>query len=95
MRSLRTILGIASLFAAVFAASNLSQCMSQADAQQVADNWQNLQAEYSIALAQASLTMDFISYSDSISTVINDGCAGPRPVSVQCARLYSVGSRPT
>jgi len=53
-------------------------CMSAADADQVAINFQNLIAEYSDELANASLTVGFQDYSDSVGSLIDAGCQGPQ-----------------
>jgi len=85
MRSFSTILAIASLFSSAFAAPTAARdlqerdgsCMTQSDAQQVADNFQTLIASYSDALANASLTVGFEDYSDSVITLIDYGCTSP------------------
>lgn len=77
MRSFSTIIAAVCLFAASFVNAD---CMSQSDAQQVADNFQNLIAEYSDALANKSLTVGFEDYSDSVITLIDSGCTSPVPV---------------
>lgn len=51
-----------------------SSCMSDTDAQQVATNFKDLIVEYSDELANSSLTMDFVDYSDSVIELINSGC---------------------
>ncbi|KAK5110005.1 hypothetical protein LTR62_006372 [Meristemomyces frigidus] len=53
-------------------------CMTSADADQVATNFQNLIASYSDALANASLTVGFQDYSDSVTSLIDAGCTGPQ-----------------
>jgi len=55
-------------------------CQSLADATQVADNFQNLIANYSDALANASLTVGFEDYSASVTSLIDNGCTGPQPL---------------
>ena len=65
----------------------ITTCMSQADAQQVVDNYQNLQTQFSEALANVSLSPNFASYSDSLAEFINGGCTGPQPVSIHCRSL--------
>jgi len=57
-----------------------STCMSQAEAQQVADNFQSLIADYSVDDANAFLSEDFMDYSDSVSSLIDAGCTGPQPL---------------
>lgn len=56
-------------------------CMTQAEAQQVADNFQTLIADYDATVAENALTADFHDYSDSVSELINAGCPLPQPVS--------------
>ncbi|KAK3649651.1 hypothetical protein LTR56_006834 [Elasticomyces elasticus] len=78
MRSQLYSLATVALFTALsFASNKTSFCMTRADAQQVADNYQNLQTQFSDALATASLSNNFTSYSDSIAVLINGGCNGP------------------
>lgn len=48
--------------------------MTSTDAQGVATNFKNLIAAYSETLANASLTVDFVDYSDSVIELINNGC---------------------
>ncbi|KAK3673957.1 hypothetical protein LTR78_006159 [Recurvomyces mirabilis] len=55
-------------------------CMSSADADQVAINFQNLISNYSSSLAEASLTTGFQDYSDSVTSLIDAGCTGPQPL---------------
>jgi hypothetical protein len=47
------------------------QCMSAADAQQVADNYAELIRDYSNKLANEALAVDFVDYSESVNTLIN------------------------
>ena len=56
-------------------------CMTQAEAQQVADNFQVLIADYDATVAENALTVDFHDASDSVSSLINAGCPLPQPVS--------------
>ncbi|EMF17684.1 uncharacterized protein SEPMUDRAFT_35932 [Sphaerulina musiva SO2202] len=49
-------------------------CMTSTDAQGVATNFKNLIAAYSETLANSSLTVDFVDYSDSVIELINNGC---------------------
>jgi hypothetical protein len=51
-----------------------TECMSDDDAQQVADNFKELIAAYSDELADSVLTEDFVDYSDSVNELINNGC---------------------
>ncbi|KAK4896195.1 hypothetical protein LTR27_005716 [Elasticomyces elasticus] len=60
-----------------FASNQTSHCMSRADAQQVADNYQNLQTQFTEALVNASLSEGFALYSDSTNELLNGGCDGP------------------
>jgi len=55
-------------------------CMTQAEAQQVADNFQTLIADYDATVAENALTADFHDYSDSVSELINAGCPLPQPL---------------
>lgn len=48
-----------------------SQCMSTADAQQVADNYAELIRHFTVEGADASLSPDFTDYSESVNTLIN------------------------
>lgn len=48
--------------------------MTSTDAQGVATNFKNLIAAYSETLANSSLTVDFVDYSDSVIELINNGC---------------------
>lgn len=94
MRSFSTILATASLLAftsalpePIFGGRNAhpvrgGTCMTQAEAQQVADNFQNLIADYSATLANETLTVGYHDYSDSVTTLIDSGCTGPQAVSV-------------
>lgn len=58
-----------------------STCLSDTEAQGVATNFKNLIADYSDTLANASLTVDFVDYSDSVIELINNGCPNS-PVAV-------------
>ena len=85
MQSFLGLLAVACLFASAqgFSCSERydgPECMSPADAQQVADNFQNLIQEYTDELANASLTPNMTEYSDSTITLINNGCTGPLKV---------------
>jgi len=48
-----------------------SQCMSKAEAQQVADNYAELIRHFTVAGADSSLSVDFTDYSESVNTLIN------------------------
>ncbi|KJY00710.1 hypothetical protein TI39_contig315g00038 [Zymoseptoria brevis] len=50
-------------------------CMTDEQAQQVANNFKELIAAYSDELANAVLTEDFVDYSDSVIELINNGCS--------------------
>ncbi|EME89034.1 uncharacterized protein MYCFIDRAFT_181415 [Pseudocercospora fijiensis CIRAD86] len=53
-------------------------CMSDNDAQTVANHFNELISNYSNSSANAYLTADFQDYSDSVSELINSGCtSGP------------------
>jgi len=51
-----------------------SNCMSDSDAQTVANNFKTLIASYSDSFANQTLTTDFEDYSDSVDELINGGC---------------------
>lgn len=59
-----------------------SNCMSDSQAQKVANNFKTLIADYSDALANATVAVDFVDYSDSVNELINGGCTtgGSAPV---------------
>lgn len=59
--------------------------MTSTDAQGVATNFKNLIAAYSETLANSSLTVDFVDYSDSVIELINNGC--PDSVVAVCFSL--------
>lgn len=60
-------------------------CMSDSDAQTVANNFQQSIANYSDAAAEADFTSNFHDYSDSVNELINNGCpSGPAPVRLAC-----------
>lgn len=58
-----------------------ASCMTQAEAQTVANNFQELIADYSVDAANAYLTEDFEDNTDSVTELIDAGCSGPLPVS--------------
>lgn len=60
--------------------------MTSTDAQGVATNFKNLIAAYSETLANSSLTVDFVDYSDSVIELINNGC--PDSVVAVCFSLF-------
>ncbi|WPG99094.1 Hypothetical protein R9X50_00190300 [Acrodontium crateriforme] len=93
MRSFSTILATASLLvSSVYAdvpdpdtdaieqtALKGATCMTKNQAQQVADNFQQLIAAYSDKAADQTLTKGFNDYSDSVTTLIDNACAaGPQ-----------------
>lgn len=51
-----------------------SNCLSDDDAQKVANNFKTLIASYSDSFANQTLTTDFEDYSDSVGELINGGC---------------------
>ncbi|TKA29488.1 hypothetical protein B0A50_03501 [Salinomyces thailandicus] len=53
-------------------------CMTYEQATVVANNFKSLIANYSDALADQTLTVDFVDYSDSVTELINSGCTGPQ-----------------
>lgn len=55
-----------------------SQCLDAAAASKVATNFGSLISAYSNKSANAYLTADFEDYSDSVNTLINSGCTGPK-----------------
>lgn len=83
---MRSVLAFAALAATAHAAASpwsswgwgtkrtTSNCMSDAAATTVANNFQTLIAAYSDELANATLTEDFVDYSDSVGELINGGC---------------------
>ncbi|KAK3707957.1 hypothetical protein LTR37_011809 [Vermiconidia calcicola] len=48
-----------------------SKCLNKASAQQVADNYAELIRAYTDELAEATLTEDFVDYSESVNSLIN------------------------
>ncbi|USW47324.1 hypothetical protein Slin15195_G006430 [Septoria linicola] len=66
-------------------------CLSDKEAQAVATNFKNLIANYSNELANASLTTDFVDYSDSVIELINNGCSNS-PVALGTATFASRAS---
>jgi len=58
-----------------------SSCMSADEAQRVAENFKDLiNLPFNTSLAKTAMTKDFTDYSDSVSELINSGCAGPQPL---------------
>lgn len=58
-----------------------AQCIDDAGAQKVADNFRSLITNYSNSSAEAYLTKDFTDYSDSVNELMNSGCSdGPVPL---------------
>ncbi|KAK3709288.1 hypothetical protein LTR37_011026 [Vermiconidia calcicola] len=57
-------------------------CMTRADAERVAKNFEVLQDEtFNQTLAEEAVSPEFIDYNDSINTLINQGCPiGPKPL---------------
>lgn len=85
---MRSFTAIATASLAVLASANNmvkrddASCMTQAQAQKVADNFQSLIADYDASVAEAALSPTFHDYSDSVSSLIDNGCTGPQPVSL-------------
>jgi len=81
---MRSVLALAALAATAHAAAApwsswgtkkaTSNCMTDKDAEKVADNFKSLIDDYSEKVANATLTEDFIDYSDSVGELINGGC---------------------
>jgi hypothetical protein len=66
-------------------------CMTQEDAQQVADNWQYINAGYTQILADVSVVANFTAYSNSMITEINGpATCGPGPVLVSRDRQFDM-----
>ena len=65
-------------------------CMSQAQAQKVADNFQELIAAYTLEGTTEYLSETFHDYSDSVSSLIDAGCSGPQPVSATPLALFAL-----
>jgi len=62
---------------------NGNSCMTDAQAQGVADNFKGLIANYSDALAEKTLTVNFHDYTDSVIELIDSACStGPVPLGV-------------
>jgi len=63
--------------------TNGGACMTDGDAQTVANNFEALIANYSDALANKTLTVNFHDYTDSVIELIDSGCPnGPVPLGV-------------
>ena len=79
---LGTIFGFRTALATLTPQGNHSYyCLHQADAQQVADNYQALVSEYVERLAYAAFTANLTYYSSSVNILINSGCpSDPVPV---------------
>lgn len=94
--NMRSVLALATLAATAHAAASpwnswgtkktTSNCMSDSQAEKVAENFQTLIADYSDKFANQTLTEDFIDYSDSVGELINGGCTegGSFTVSAIC-----------
>ncbi|QIX01465.1 hypothetical protein AMS68_006982 [Peltaster fructicola] len=64
-----------------FSDSDGNNCLTAKRAQQVAVNFRTLITNYTESMANASLTVDFTDYSDSVNELIDNGCpSGPRPL---------------
>ncbi|KAK4636273.1 Ecp58-1 [Fulvia fulva] len=68
-----------------------SKCLSDSEAQAVADNFKESIAAYSDALADAAFTTDFQDYSDSVIELIDNGCPNS-PVALGTATFDSLAS---
>ncbi|KAK4506286.1 hypothetical protein PRZ48_000016 [Zasmidium cellare] len=68
-----------------------STCLSDSDAQTVADNFKESIAAYSDAQADADFTTDFHDYSDSVIELIDNGCPNT-PVALGTATFDSLAS---
>jgi len=81
---MRSVFALAALAATAHAAASpwaswgtkktTSDCMTDAQAKKVANNFKTLIDDYSDKLANQTLTEDFIDYSDSVGELINGGC---------------------
>jgi len=88
MRSFITIAALATVALAmpepIFGTNKIAArdatCMSADEANQVALNFNHLISDYSDELANASLTVGFVDYSDSVISLIDGGCTGPLPL---------------
>ena len=60
-----------------------SNCMSDSDAKNVANNFKTLIASYSDAFADQTLTVDFVDYSDSVIELINGACTTNQNIPVR------------
>lgn len=60
-----------------------SNCMSDAQASTVANNFKTLIASYSDAFADQTLTTDFVDYSDSVIELINGACTTDQNIPVR------------
>ena len=79
MRS--SILAIAGLAIGALATPAKRACMTDDDANRVANNFRTLITDYSNATAARVLCTDFTDYSDSVNELINNGCLnGPQPL---------------
>ncbi|EME50255.1 hypothetical protein DOTSEDRAFT_68958 [Dothistroma septosporum NZE10] len=68
-----------------------SKCLSDSEAQTVAENFQESIAAYSDALADADFTTDFHDYSDSVIELMDNGCPNS-PVALGSATFDSLAS---
>jgi hypothetical protein len=64
--------------------------MSDNDATKVANNFKTLIDNYSDSLANASLTKDFVDYSDSVGELINGGCTTGGSVKVSAPAVITL-----
>merc|ERR1712029_579068 len=82
---MRSFTALASAALVAVSSANLMKrddgaCMTQAEAQQVADNFQTLIADYDATVAENALTADFHDYSDSVFLRWNADDLQPEPV---------------
>ena len=83
-----SLLALASALPEPMVKRDAGDCMTQAEAQKVADNFQELIAAYTLAGTNSYLTADFNDFSDSVTSLIDAGCTGPQNVSF---RLFKPG----
>lgn len=60
-----------------------SNCMSDSNANTVANNFKTLIASYSDAFADQTLAVDFVDYSDSVIELINGACTTDQNIPVR------------
>lgn len=72
--------------------STTTTCLSDTDANTVADHFGELLSDYSNASADAYLTADFTDYSDSVIGLIKSGCPN-FPIPVRISKLQGNSDR--